>query len=259
MYSFEYLRRFTIHYLAVAAATLIAVATELMPPRSWLASFDRRDHRISRSFVAREIVGNRCCLVISGVVPLALIVAYCTVARSALRRRLLPPPEGVSKELHLLHASGVCLVLALTLAAASTCALKHTIGNPRPDFIERCDPPATATPLFSLDDCRQQDRYMLLDGLRSTPSGHASVATAGLTFAFRWQMRFTSTPRLYHWWCPLLALVVMLSRILDHKHFWSDVLAGCSLGLAAALIGWHLLTMNEEKERQRFQLPIGGK
>lgn len=243
--SLEYMRRYAAHYFAVVVATLVAGAAEFLPPRTWRGSFDRRDHRISHSFVAHEVVGNRFCLLISAGVPLALIAAYCTLARDALRRRLLPRPDGISKELHLLHASGLALALALAIAAAVTCALKYVIGNPRPDFVARCELAPTGVPRFSLADCSQQDRYLLLDGLRSTPSGHATLTTAGLAFTSAWQDRFTTGSRVRHYWLPSLVIVVMVSRVLDHKHFWYDVVGGCALGLVCAAVGWHVLTANE--------------
>lgn len=240
----EYARRYSFYYVGVALGFVVVVSTELLlPPRTLGLQFDRDDSTISKTFVAREIVGNRACLVISAGIPLALITAYCTVAKGTLKKKLLPQrPDWVSKELHLLHASALSLLLTLALAGALTCSLKFAIGNPRPDFLARCQlDPATKTKLFSLDQCRQQDQYLLFDGLRSTPSGHSSLATAGLMFLFVWQARFTTGPTVRHYWCCVLAIVVMASRIIDHKHFWYDVLAGGLLGLLSMAVGWRAL------------------
>lgn len=215
----------------------------LLPPRTQGVRFDRSKAAISHTFVANETVGNGACLLISAGLPLLLIAVYCTVASTSLKKKLLPQrPDEISKKLHLWHASSLCLLLSLALAGGLTGALKFVIGNPRPDFLARCQLPSQhASHWFTLDECRQQDQYLLLDGLRSTPSGHSSLATAGLGYLWAWQTRFTRPRPASHLWCPLLALAVMVSRVVDHKHFWYDVLGGCLLGLLSAAIAWRAL------------------
>ena len=74
-----------------------------------------------------------------------------------------------------------CGILGLLLASGTafviTGALKNATGKPRPDFIDRCQPPPGSTdpPLFGLSTstiCTQT--ALLKDGFRSFPSGHSS-------------------------------------------------------------------------------------
>jgi hypothetical protein len=78
------------------------------------------------------------------------------------------------------------VVLGLALTGSVTQFVKITVGRPRPDIIDRCQPPAgSADPPFGLTDwtiCTQTDIKILRDGFRSFPSGHSSMSFAGLGF-----------------------------------------------------------------------------
>lgn len=56
---------------------------------------------------------------------------------------------------------------------------KITVGRPRPDFIDRCQPPADAhDPTFGMSNyticTTPMDTHMMIDGFKSFPSGHSS-------------------------------------------------------------------------------------
>lgn len=56
---------------------------------------------------------------------------------------------------------------------------KITVGRPRPDFIDRCQPPADAhDPIFGMSNyticTTPMDTHMMIDGFKSFPSGHSS-------------------------------------------------------------------------------------
>lgn len=75
--------------------------------------------------------------------------------------------------------------------------IKNMCGKPRPDMLSRCKPDmANAAQyvvggfqiqgangqLFSADICTETDAYILDDGFRSYPSGHAAASAAGLIY-----------------------------------------------------------------------------
>lgn len=78
-----------------------------------------------------------------------------------------------------------CGIMGLFLAQASafvlTDAMKICTGKPRPDLIDRCQPPLGShdPPLYGLSTykiCTQTDKAILRDGFKSFPSGHSSCA-----------------------------------------------------------------------------------
>ena len=82
----------------------------------------------------------------------------------------------------------VGLLLAVTLGFAVTNALKNAVGAFRPDFKTRCWPndapvrwASTGVPTCSPG----HDERLVSEGRKSFPSGHASMAFSGLTFAAR--------------------------------------------------------------------------
>ena len=71
------------------------------------------------------------------------------------------------------------VLLSLTLTGVVAQAMKITVGRPRPDLIARClpKPGSENGPVFGLvtaEICTQTDIFILKDGFRSFPSGHAS-------------------------------------------------------------------------------------
>jgi len=148
------------------------------------------------------------------------------------------------------HNSALGLVLSLSLAGAFTQAIKITVGRPRPDLIDRCNPDAQVVdPTFGLSTvaiCHQSDRYIINDGFRSFPSGHASLSFAGLTFLSLYiagKLHLFDTrghaPKAWISLFPLIgAALVAVSRTMDYRHHWQDVLAGSLLGIVAACFAY---------------------
>ncbi|KAI4517199.1 phosphatidic acid phosphatase type 2/haloperoxidase [Schizophyllum commune] len=141
-----------------------------------------------------------------------------------------------------LHASWLGVVLGLSLTGAVTQFAKVTVGRPRPDVIDRCQPrPGSADPVYGLSNytiCTQTDHYVLRDGFRSFPSGHSSLSFAGLGFlAFYLAGKLHLFDRRGHTGKAWLALtpfagatLVAISRTMDYRHHWQDVLTGSILG-----------------------------
>ncbi|GLB35424.1 putative acid phosphatase homologues [Lyophyllum shimeji] len=141
-----------------------------------------------------------------------------------------------------LHNSTLGLILGLSLTGAVTQFSKITVGRPRPDVLDRCQlPQGTVDPPFGLtawQQCTQTDIAILRDGFRSFPSGHSSLSFAGLGFlAFYIAGKLHLFDRRGHAGKAWLALapfsaaaLVAISRTMDYRHHWHDVLVGSILG-----------------------------
>ncbi|KAH9079333.1 PAP2-domain-containing protein [Lactarius deliciosus] len=196
----------------------------------------------------------------------------------AIHERVPVPPLVLQWIINLLttrslwdaHNSALGLVLSLSLAGAFTQVVKVTVGRPRPDIIDRCQPTAgTVDPPFGLSSaaiCHQSDRHILNDGFRSFPSGHSSCALFReplkedrrvdvLCSILCWVnllslyiagklLLFDSrghTPKVWLSVLPLFgAALVAVSRTMDYRHHWQDVVAGSCLGILTAYLSYRL-------------------
>ncbi|KAF8503638.1 PAP2-domain-containing protein [Russula emetica] len=150
------------------------------------------------------------------------------------------------------HISALGLVLSLSLAGSLTQVVKITVGRPRPDVISRCNPNlGTVDPTFGLSSvaiCHQSDRHILDDGFRSFPSGHSSLSFAGLAFLSLYTAGklhlFDTRGHTAKAWLSVFPLfgaaLVAISRTMDYRHHWQDVLAGSILGLVMANFAYRL-------------------
>lgn len=148
------------------------------------------------------------------------------------------------------HNGSLGLTFSLVLTGVITQFSKVTVGRPRPDIIDRCQPPAgSVDPPFGLTNasiCTQTDQVILIDGFRSFPSGHSSMSAAGLGFfAFYLAGKLHLFDRrgyaLKAWISitPLFAAVlVAISRTMDYRHHWSDVTVGLILGFITAYFSY---------------------
>ncbi|KAI8998589.1 acid phosphatase/Vanadium-dependent haloperoxidase [Trametes punicea] len=148
-----------------------------------------------------------------------------------------------------LHVSWLGLLLSLSLTGGITQFVKITVGRPRPDLIARCIPRAVVDPTLGLSTvhiCTQTDKHILQDGWRSFPSGHSSLSFAGLGFLSFYLAGklhlFDTRGHTVKAWLALTPLsgaaLVAISRTMDYRHHWHDVLAGSLLGLLAAYFSY---------------------
>ncbi|KAK0210616.1 phosphatidic acid phosphatase type 2/haloperoxidase [Desarmillaria ectypa] len=149
-----------------------------------------------------------------------------------------------------LHNGTLGLILGLALTGSITQFSKITVGRPRPDIVDRCQPLAGAVdPVFGLSNytiCQQQDNSILRDGFRSFPSGHSSLSFAGLGFlAFYLAGKLHLFDKRGHTgkaWLSLspfaAAALVAISRTMDYRHHWHDVLIGSILGTVLAYFSY---------------------
>ena len=82
----------------------------------------------------------------------------------------------IKRNMHDLHHGLLGLFLSLSLTSMLTEILKITVGRPRPDFIDRCQPmEGSVDPIYGLSNFKICTRTDLLnEGFKSFPSGHSS-------------------------------------------------------------------------------------
>jgi diacylglycerol diphosphate phosphatase/phosphatidate phosphatase len=148
------------------------------------------------------------------------------------------------------HNASLGLILGLATTGAFTQITKITTGRPRPDIIDRCQPIAgSVDPTYGLSSvaiCTQTDERILRDGWRSFFSGHSSLSFAGLGFlSFYLAGKLHLFDRRGHTgkaWISLLPLaaasLVAISRTMDYRHHWHDVLVGSAVGFVLAYFSY---------------------
>ncbi|KAJ7063168.1 phosphatidic acid phosphatase type 2/haloperoxidase [Mycena amicta] len=149
-----------------------------------------------------------------------------------------------------LHNGLLGLALGLSITGSITQITKLTVGRPRPDILDRCQPiPNSVDPVFGLSSSSicttAADSYLMLDGFRSFPSGHSSLSFAGLGF-----LAFYLAGKLHLFdkrgyakaWLSLTpflgAALVAISRTMDNRHHWQDVLVGSILGTVVSYFAY---------------------
>lgn len=200
--------------------------------------FDLNDTSIRHTHAETERVPVLYLAIYSILIPGALII----ICSQALLRSFWDTHNGL-----------LGLAFSLSLNWAFTTAIKNTVGRPRPDFIDRCQPSSdAANSVIGLSDesiCTTPlDSKLLMDGFRSFPSGHASTAWCGLGFlslylAGKFHL-FDQKGHTFKAWLvlsPLLgAALISISRTMDYRHHWQDVLVGGLLGMLIAWFGYRM-------------------
>ncbi|KAI1795821.1 acid phosphatase/Vanadium-dependent haloperoxidase [Ganoderma leucocontextum] len=148
------------------------------------------------------------------------------------------------------HSSWLGWLLSCSITGAVTQFSKITVGRPRPDVVDRCQPMAGAVDpplgLSTVAICTQTNVPILTDGWRSFPSGHSSLSFAGLgflSFYLAGKMHlFDERGHTVKAWIALVPLsgaaLVAISRTMDYRHHWQDVLTGSFLGLVVAYFSY---------------------
>ena len=163
-------------------------------------------------------------------VPFILIVCCAYFANRNHRYKIL----------HDSHA-GICsLMLAIGFSEGLTQILKLVVLRRRPNFYHLCQ--------FSIQTKRcTADYHHVLEAQMSFPSGHTSLSFCGMTvlvWFFLGRLNYPwSRNKVLYLTCFLpwvYACLVGVSRIVDHWHHPSDVLAGFALGTMCATISYHL-------------------
>lgn len=180
-------------------------------------------------------------------IPSYLLFLICLVAPFLLQAGA---NFATVRSLRDFHLSTLGLMLSLSVTGAITQVVKMSVGRPRPDFVARCIPRTGAIDpplhLSTVAVCTQLDETILRDGFKSFPSGHSSLSFAGMGFlmfyvagkfclfdrkGYTWKIWVTAAPF-------ACATFVAISRTMDYRHHWQDVLAGSILGLSVSYLAY---------------------
>lgn len=205
--------------------------------------FSLSDPTIQHPFADNERVSGIECLLLASVIPLT-IIGVCSSYLKAKHQK------SQAEHFHLLQITILGLLLALSIDGVITDIFKNWIARPRPDFLARCGP-KKGTPLNTLvgiEVCTAPlGERLLIDGMRSTPSGHASISFSGLLYVTLWlcgQFKVVQVKapvyKLLLCILPVLcAFYISLSRTQDYRHHFSDIVLGGSLGSVIAVGIYH--------------------
>ncbi|QLL33431.1 hypothetical protein HG536_0E03420 [Torulaspora globosa] len=212
---------------------VLLVAVILLYPVYYQEPFERQftinDLTLSHPFAKHERVSDTMLFVYSFVIPLIAIMLILAIFADPRHR------------MYLMYISILGLCLSVSLTTLFTNFIKNWIGRLRPDFLARCEPKKGLpidTLFYASDVCTTKNRERLLDGFRTTPSGHSSQSFSGLGYFYLWfcgQM-LTENQRISLWrkilaFIPLLgAALIALSRTQDYRHHFLDVILGSVLG-----------------------------
>lgn len=201
-----------IHYI-LGLLILITIVTHLIPPKT--RSFSIDDRSISNEFKKEEMVPNIAVVIISQIIPL-IIIGFILFKRDLRYYSIM---KGLF----------YCLT-AQFLTLSITNFLKITVGRLRPDFLGRCQPIGGKC-TGSLTD--------IIEGRKSFPSGHSSVSFCGSFYL----VLFLREHETKYWVDVAVALfylaesvVVAITRILDFRHHFFDVVSGACIGIFSASI-----------------------
>ncbi|GEM08037.1 phosphatidic acid phosphatase type 2/haloperoxidase family protein [Rhodotorula toruloides] len=200
--------------------------------------FSLTDTSIQHTFATKERVTFGECIVYAGAVPAVIIILVALIWRRSFWD---------------MHNGLLGLLLSVSLTTVFTQVVKVTVGRPRPDLIDRCQPVNSASnhPVYGLATvalCTVQTGHIIDDGFKSFPSGHSSFAWAGLGYfalylAGKMHLFDQQGHTIKSWIAitpPIGATLIAVSRTMDYRHHATDVIAGSILGAVIALITYHL-------------------
>lgn len=128
-------------------------------------------------------------------------------------------------------------IQSMLITLTFTECLKSAVARPRPNFFSYCQWDN------STQKCTASGRRAR-DGWLSFPSGHSSVSFCGATWTtLMFSNAFPNNIEL--WWVFLkllpifIATAIAASRIIDHMHHISDVIAGSIIGIAFPSVMFH--------------------
>ena len=211
--------------------------------------FSLRNYTLQYKFAVHERVPSWLLYTCSIVAPAAVIAVYTLVIDGIFshqvggRRRRYKLKDRIWE----LNCGLLGLLLANAAAYVITGTFKNTIGKPRPDLIDRCQPRDLTDPqpfgLSNFTICTQTDRSILDDGFKSFPSGHSSSSFSGLFFLSLYLAgKLHVTDAKGEVWRVIVVAIPAIgagliagSRIMDARHHPFDVISGSLLGI---LVAW---------------------
>ena len=215
----------------------VALLTVLYPIVNDLQPFQRQfyinDLTISHPFAEHERVTSDELFWYAAWIPLLAIAVLSLV---------ITKPKN---KLYVTYVSVLGICISTLTSSIITGVLKNAFGRHRPDFLARCIPKADAPKdimVLAKDVCTTDNIDRLMDGFRTTPLGHSSIAFGGLLYLLFWLLgQLTVTrPQTGAWrsalaFLPTLgAMLIALSRTEDYRHHFIDVFVGLVLGAVIA-------------------------
>ncbi|ODV84475.1 hypothetical protein CANARDRAFT_235593 [[Candida] arabinofermentans NRRL YB-2248] len=196
--------------------------------------FTINDLTISHPFATIERVSGSTLIKMVTIMPIIIIFIF---------NLLLTPKK---QKIYVFYISIIGVFVSLGTCIFITDIMKNWIGRCRPDFLARCIPKETALPntlYYAKDICTQTNMKRLLDGYRTTPSGHSSLSWAAFGYTSFWLMGQLMVSRIHGGaWRSVVSILpslyasyVALSRTQDYRHHFVDVCLGSILG---TLIAW---------------------
>ncbi|EGG16337.1 phosphoesterase [Cavenderia fasciculata] len=157
---------------------------------------------------------------------------------------------------HDFHHAQLGLVQTIAITLMMVAIFKCFIGGLRPNFLSRCDPliiPGVTVGTgyggiyYSSDICRGS-KSDVNDAMSSHPSGHAGLAAGGLVYlALFLHARLKTFRNRGHliiyvlvMFCITAALLIGVSRIVDYRHTFMNVLEGWFIGTITAFSMYRL-------------------
>lgn len=216
--------------ITIVLAGLLAIINNV---HGFRREFSLTDTSIQHTYAVHERVPTWLLGILAVLIPALVVVGFSL---------------GISRSVWDLHNGLLGFVLAQALTVTITTLVKVTVGRPRPDLIDRCQPApgsTNASPYGLVTDiiCTVGvNNKTLRDGFRSFPSGHASTSFAGFTYlslylAGKLHLFDRRGHAVTAWLCgtPLMAAtLIAVSRTMDYRHHATDVIAGGLLGLTVA-------------------------
>lgn len=194
---------------------------------------------IQHQFAEVQIVNDFGLYVLTFIIPLTIMCALIFTSK-----------KDRYEQVHHLHMTLLAFTLNFVSVGAVTDFLKIWISRPRPDFLSRCLPKPD-TPLdtyVTIEVCStftEATNWRLIDGMKSCPSGHSSLAMSGAIFlalwlTYEWKLTKTSS---VHWWIlswgyVLVGACIGISRSIDYRHHLTDILFGFLLGGVGAFLSY---------------------
>ncbi|CAG8448414.1 10114_t:CDS:2 [Diversispora eburnea] len=223
------------------AAALSLLIVRIYKGLKQLDPFHRRfsleDKSIQYPYAVEERVPNWMLYIITSILPLITMIIISL---------------GLKRSMHDCHHAILGFILGYSSTLVVTQLFKITVGRPRPDFIDRCQPvngstDATVYGLSTSDICTQTSQSILEGGFESFFSGHASTSFAGmgylsLYFAGKLHVfdRKGYTYKAFIVASPLVvATLISISRTMDYRHHWQDVIVGSLVGFSFAFFSYN--------------------
>lgn len=239
----------------IIVAVLLFIFFDIVEPaKPFFRQFKLSDSTLQHPFATSERVTDNELYFLSAIVPTFVIIVVKLGIYSVSDKT--KPNNSRIQCYHSLQLALLGLWISLSVNGVVTDILKNLIGRPRPDFLQRCGA-RKSTPLDEFVDitvCTSPLGAMyLLDGMKSTPSGHSLIGFSGLLYLTLWligqvhqlkQSKYVPVAWYLVSTSPvLLAIYVALSRTQDYRHHFIDIVLGSLIGIVIASLSYVRYTL----------------